>query len=77
MKNTLCFSTGGANPFAGAPRGAQLIELHQQGRDRFSVRYGLQFKDGLSYGAAAKELGACIMHDLACDGLLDNREARA
>ena len=69
MKNTLCLSTGGANPFAGS----QPIELHQQGRDRFSVRYGLQLKTGLSYAAAASELGACIMHDLACDGLLDNR----
>ncbi len=74
MKNALCFATGGANPFKDAPRGSQLIELRQQGRDRFSVRYGLQLKTGLDYSAGAHELGACIMHAAACDGLLDNRE---
>ena len=77
MKNTLCFSAGGPNPFAGTPRGSQLIELRQQGRDRFSVRYGLQLKTGMPYADAAAELGECIMHNLACDGLLDNREPRA
>lgn len=74
MKNTLCFATGGNNYFKGAPRGSQLIELRQQGVDRFSVRYGLQLKTGLDYGRAAAELGACIMHVRACDGVLDNRE---
>lgn len=75
-KRPACFATGGPNPFTGAPRGSSLIELRQQGRDRFSVRYGLQLKTGLSYADAAAELGACIMHSLACDGLLDNREPR-
>lgn len=74
MKSVLCFATGGANPFKDAPPGSQLIELRQHGRDRFSVRYGMQIKKGLDYSAAALELGACIMHDAACDGILDNRE---
>lgn len=74
MKNTLCFATGGKNYFKGAPRGSQMIELRQQGVDRFSVRYGLQLKTRLDYAAAAAELGACIMHMAACDGALDNRE---
>lgn len=73
-KNKLCFSIGGANQFAGAPRNSEMIELRQHGRDNFSVRYGLQHKTGLTYGAAAKELGACIMHMQADAGLLDNRE---
>lgn len=73
-KNVLCFSTGGANPFHAAPRGSQTIELRQHGRDNFSVRYGLQNKTGLTYGEAAKELGAYIMHLQACNGKLDNRE---
>lgn len=73
-KNSVCFSTGGANPFKAAPRGSQLIELRQQGRDRFSVRYGLQLRERLTYGEAARELGAAIMHAAACNGLLDNRE---
>lgn len=56
------------------------IRLEQTGLDRFAVTYGKQHKDGLSYAAAASELGACIMHALACEGQLDNRtaaEARA
>lgn len=47
--------------------------LYQTGFDKFAVRYGLQLKEGLSYAEAAAELGACIMHALACEGRLDNR----
>jgi len=50
------------------------VRLLQTGVDRFTVEYGLQVKSGLNYAAAATELGACIMHALACDGKLDNRE---
>ena len=66
MKGTLCFID--------APQGPDMIELRQQGVDRFSVRYGLELKTGLNYADAAAELGACIMHKAACDGALDNRE---
>ena len=71
MKNTLCFRAGGKNPFEAAPHGAHLIELRQQGRNRFSVRYGLQLRERLSYTEAAQELGACIMHNAACESLLE------
>ena len=74
MKNTLCFATGGTNHYKGAPRNSQLIELRQHGNDRFSVRYGLQLKTHLTYENAAMELGACIMHAAACDGLLEAGE---
>ena len=74
MKNKLCFAVGGANPYKEAPRGSMLIELRQQGRDVFSVRYGLQLKTRLGYSTAARELGECIMHAAACDGLLDNSD---
>lgn len=49
------------------------VQLMQRGKDNFTVTYGKQVKEGLDYGKAALELGACIMHALACDGLLDNR----
>lgn len=43
----------------------------QDGYDRlFSVHYGLQQKGCLYEGQAARELGACIMHALACEGKL-------
>lgn len=74
MKSILCFATGGDNYFKGAPRGSQMIELRQHGVNRFSVRYGLKLRTGLDYASAAAELGKCIMHMRACDGVLDNRE---
>lgn len=49
------------------------IRLIQTGFDRFTVEYGRQIKDDLNYGEAASEYGACIMHALACESLLDNR----
>lgn len=70
--NQVCFATGGPNPYAGASA-AQLIELQQKGLDNFTVVYGLQVKPGLTYGQAAKELGAAIMHMQSCNGWLDNR----
>jgi hypothetical protein len=51
-----------------------IIRLTQTGVDRFSVNYGADQKTGLSYGDAATKLGAAIMHALACEGKLDNRE---
>ena len=50
------------------------ISLIQTGVDRFTVKYFKQIKERLTYSQAALELGACIMHALACDGKLDNRE---
>jgi hypothetical protein len=49
------------------------ITLSQQGKNRFTVTYWKQVKDHLGYHAAAEELGAAIMHALACDSKLDNR----
>jgi hypothetical protein len=50
------------------------IRLLQNGRDSFTVVYGKEIKSGLSYSQAALQYGASIMHALACDGQLDNRE---
>lgn len=49
------------------------VSLVQTGFDRFSVTYGKSTKEGLDYAQAASEFGACVMHDLACEGRLDNR----
>lgn len=38
----------------------------------FRVTYGKQTLTNLTYRDAAKELGECLMHALACEGLLDN-----
>jgi len=50
------------------------VSLMQRGQDCFTVIYGRQVRSDLNYGEAAKELGQAIMHALACDGKLDNRE---
>ena len=49
------------------------IKLEQTGIDRFVVTYGKQIKKG-GYAYAATQLGEVIMHALACDGKLDNRD---
>jgi hypothetical protein len=49
------------------------ITLSQKGKDNFAVQYGKQYTDNLPYHEATFELGACIMHALACDSKLDNR----
>ena len=50
------------------------IRLTQEGVDRFTVHYGKQVTGNLTYSDAARELGACIMHAAAGQGMLDNRE---
>ena len=50
------------------------IKLIQTGGENFSVVYGAQTKTRLNYSEAAHELGGCIMHALACEDKLDNRE---
>lgn len=49
------------------------VTLQQRGKNNFAVRYGMKVKAGLTYGQAAAEFGACIMHELACEQKLDNR----
>lgn len=50
------------------------VSLHQTGKDLFIVTYGKQETLFLNYAEAAHELGESIMHALACEGKLDNRE---
>ena len=50
------------------------IKLEQAGKNKFSVSYGADVRKG-DYECAAKDLGAAIMHALACEGRLDNSEA--
>jgi hypothetical protein len=50
------------------------VRLIQTGKDRFTVVYGKQVKADLNYAQAAAEYGRSVMHALACEGMLDNRE---
>jgi hypothetical protein len=49
------------------------LTLKQRGPDNFTITYGLQVRDGLTYDEACLEFGECLFHGLACDGKLDNR----
>lgn len=51
-----------------------VVTLSQSAPDNFTVSYGMQIKEGLTYAEAALEYGACVMHALACTGRLDNRD---
>jgi hypothetical protein len=64
MRATNCYST---SEF-GIP-----ISLIQNGKDNFTVIYGLQVDKNLNYANAAAKLGQAFMHALACDDKLDNR----
>ncbi len=68
-KNKVVLSYG--EPFMGQPA---TVVMRQQGRDRFSVQYGLQVDANLDYSRAALKFGAGCMHFAACEGVLDNRE---
>lgn len=48
------------------------IHLIQTGKNEFTVIYFLQVKTELNYTDAATELGCCIMHQSACNGILQN-----
>lgn len=63
MKPKLCFEINDM---------AFPIKLEQSGVNRFRVTYGKQVTRNLSYAAACAELGASIMHALACDGKIHN-----
>lgn len=47
------------------------ITLRKRSNNSFTVVYGKQVHNGLTYANAAKELGECIMHALALEGKLD------
>lgn len=47
------------------------VSLHQRVNDTFTVIYGAEVKAELSYADAARVLGECILHSLACLGKLD------
>lgn len=76
MSTRTCFQYGGPNKLEGAKTDAY-IQLDQRttGRQLFTVTYGLQQTTGLTYAAAAKELGECILHHLCCEDLASNEGA--
>jgi len=47
------------------------ITLSQKSHKNFTVKYGKQVKNNLSYSDAAKEFGLALLHSLNCDGKLD------
>lgn len=50
-----------------------MVTLQQRAKDNFAVRYGREVHAGLSYAETCAKLGQALMHQGACDGLLDNR----
>ena len=53
------------------------VTLAQRGVDWFAVVYGKQVTYDLTYAQACEELGACLLHALACAGKLDNSEVQS
>jgi len=69
-KSGVVFAWG---PRSGLSGGMPIVTMTQHGPDSFTVRYGAQTDKRLTYAKACEELGASILHALACDGLIDNR----
>lgn len=49
-----------------------MVTLQQRKANKFAVRYGKEVHAALTYNEACTKLGAALMHQAACDGLLDN-----
>ena len=50
-----------------------MVSLQQRGKDNFAVRYCKEVHAGLTYAQACKRLGQALMHQMSCDGKVDNR----
>lgn len=50
------------------------VTLEQHSNGKFRVIYGKEVRDNLSYGAAARELGECLLHSMSCASLLDSTD---
>lgn len=50
--------------------GQHVVRLLQTVNGKFAVEYGKHYRNGMSYGQAAKELGECIMHAACCASLI-------
>lgn len=44
------------------------LEVRQTSKSQFTVQYGKQVKEHLTYTNAAHELGLCMMHWAQCEG---------
>lgn len=51
--------------------GQHTVALLVEPKGLFTVVYGEQRRTGLTYAAAAKEYGECLMHSLQCAGQLE------
>lgn len=52
-----------------------MVTLQQRKADNFLVRYGMEIHAELTYGQACSRFGQALMHQLACDGKLNNEDA--
>ena len=57
--------------------GQHVVRLIQTGLNSFTVEYGSDVRQRLSYEGAAKEFGACVMHAAVCAGLIAQGERHA
>ena len=48
------------------------VKLGQTSNKLFTVIYGQQITEGLTYTQAGHKLGLCLMHLADCNNLLDN-----
>lgn len=52
--------------------GYEITMSKDKRKDIFTVQYGKDVRGKLNYTQAAQALGECIMHALACEGLMES-----
>lgn len=49
------------------------VTLLRRPKGRYAVLYGLECEECFDYGEAARALGYCLMHAIACTGKLETQ----
>lgn len=67
----IIFETGGPNPFKNTKK---LITVYQSENKKklFTVIYGLQVEDNLTYDQCCTVLGSAVLHMQCCEGIASN-----
>lgn len=68
----IVFTHGGGNPWN--CKAKALIEMRQNEDKKalFTIIYGAEYTENLTYARAAKKLGEALLHHLCCEGVASN-----
>ena len=65
------FEYGGPNQYSGTGSLIHMWQSEAKGK-HFTLQYGLQLDENMTYRRACAELGSSILHHLACESIINN-----